>query len=109
MGNTICTSTVHNYHTMGKVFLLYITYGYDEFPKYFSIANGQINKLEKVLEKLQKAGLKVNASKSHFVAQEIEYLGYWLTRHGIQPIPKKVEAVFKKVIPCTRRELRRFI
>jgi hypothetical protein len=33
-------------------------------------------------------GLKVNASKS---VSEIEYLGYWITRNGIQPVPKKLK------------------
>jgi hypothetical protein len=30
-------------------------------------------------------------SKSKFFAEQIEYLGYWMTRQGIQPIRNKVE------------------
>jgi hypothetical protein len=33
----------------------------------------------------------VDTSKSKFFAEQIEYLGYWITRQGIQPIRKKVE------------------
>jgi hypothetical protein len=40
-------------------------------------------------------GLLVNADKSTFCATEIEYLGYWISRSGIQPIPKKVEKPLK--------------
>ena len=39
----------------------------------------------------------------------MEYLGYWISRQGIQPISKKVEAIKNIATPMTRRELRRFI
>jgi hypothetical protein len=65
--------------------------------------------LETVFDRLQKAGLKVNATKSFFGKPELEYLGYWITRNGIQPVAKKVEAILNIDTPKTRRELRRFI
>ena len=49
----------------------------------------QLEKLEKVLKQLADAGLKVNAKKSFFGRPELEYLGYWVTREGVQPVPKK--------------------
>ncbi len=36
-------------------------------------------KLQVVLERLQKAGLHINVTKSNFCQHEIEYLGYVLT------------------------------
>ena len=51
-----------------------------------------LNKLEEVLKRLQKAGLKVNAKKSFFGRAELEYLGYWITRNGVKPMPQKVDA-----------------
>ena len=45
--------------------------------------------LETVFQCLNEAGLKVNAKKSFFGQPELEYLGYWITRHGIQPVSKK--------------------
>ena len=53
--------------------------------------------------------MKVNAAKSSFGMTEIEYLGFWITRHGIKPMPKKVEAIHAIAPPATRKELRRFI
>eukprot|EP00957_Ditylum_brightwellii_P192629 14666646-Ditylum_brightwellii.AAC.1 len=45
------------------------------------IANGNwdshLEQLDKVLDRLKHAGLKVNAQKSFFGHQELEYLGYW--------------------------------
>jgi hypothetical protein len=48
-------------------------------------------KLEMVLARLSTAGMRVNISKSKSFAGQIEYLGYWITRQGIQPIRNKVE------------------
>ena len=46
-------------------------------------------KLETVLIKLEKAGLKVNFAKSKFCKEELEYLGFWITREDIKPVPKR--------------------
>ena len=43
----------------------------------------QITQIETVLCRLQDADLCVNAAKSFFAEAEIEYLGYVLTREGI--------------------------
>jgi hypothetical protein len=58
---------------------------------------------------LREAGLKVNAKKSLFGKVELEYLGYWISRRGIQPISKKVEAIKNLAPPTTKCELRQFI
>ena len=68
-----------------------------------------LEKLEEVLKRIQEAGLKVNAPKSFFARAELEYLGYWITRDGIKPLPKKIEAIMKIAEPKTKRELRSFI
>jgi hypothetical protein len=52
-----------------------------------------LGKLEQVFIRLCNAGLKINAAKSFFCAQETEYLGNILTRGGIKPQPKKVQAI----------------
>jgi hypothetical protein len=52
-----------------------------------------LDKLKQVFIQLCDAGLKINATKSVFCAQETEYLGCMLTRGGIEPQPKKVQAI----------------
>jgi hypothetical protein len=52
---------------------------------------------------------KVNTNKSLFEVSEIEYLGYWITRDGIQPIPKKVKAIQRIAPPTTRKQVQSFI
>ena len=68
-----------------------------------------LDKLNEVLLRLKQAGLKVNAMKSFFGQYALEYLGYWITRDGIQPLPKKVAAILNIATPKTHKELRRFI
>ena len=65
--------------------------------------------LEEMFTRLQKAGLKVNASKSCFGAHKIDYLGYHVTCDGVMPIPKKVEAIQALAVSKTLKQLRQFI
>ena len=53
--------------------------------------------------------MKVNLVKTEFFKSELEYLGYLLTPQGIQPQPKKVEAISRLLPPKTKRQLRRFL
>ena len=68
-----------------------------------------LEELEEVFKRLREAGLKVNAKKSFFARGELEYLGYWITRDGIQPMKNKVSAIMQLAEPKTRKELRSFI
>ena len=51
--------------------------------------------IEIVLTRLQAAGLKVCMSKSAFGKDSLKYLGYWITKNGIQPNTKKVQAILE--------------
>ena len=68
-----------------------------------------LTKLEQVFIRLTEAGLKVNANKSFFGQAELEYLGYWITRDSIQPLPKKVEAMLNIKTPTTRKQFHSFL
>ena len=51
----------------------------------------------------------MNAKKSSFCRTEVEYLGYLITREGIKPQAKKVQALHNMSTPRTRTELRSFL
>jgi hypothetical protein len=68
-----------------------------------------LQRMETVLTRLCDTGLKVNAAKSSFCAHEIEYLGYILTREGIKPQPKKVQAILALNLSNNVKELRHFL
>ena len=67
------------------------------------------SKLRKVLIRLRRTGLKVNAAKCSFCTIETEYLGYVLTREGIKQQPKKVEAILALTPPQNVKQLHRFL
>eukprot|EP00804_Cyclotella_cryptica_P017417 CCRYP_016643-RA/>CCRYP_016643-RA protein AED:0.05 eAED:0.05 QI:1387/-1/1/1/-1/1/1/282/1119 len=68
-----------------------------------------LTKLRRVFIRLRDAGLTVNARKSSFCAVETEYLGYVLSRDGIKPQPKKVQAILALTPPQNVKQLRRFL
>ena len=65
--------------------------------------------LAKVFKRLTEAGLKANARKSSFFQSELECLGCWIAREGIQPQPKKVQAMLNVAPPKNKTALRSFI
>ena len=77
------------------------------------ISNGtyedHMEKLNQVLQRLEERGFRANVRKCFFARDSLEYLGYWLTRNGIQPQPKKVEAICRLSAPQNRRQLRHFL
>ena len=68
-----------------------------------------LDKLGKVLHRLQEKGLRINAPKSTFATDKIEYLGYILTRMGIKPQPGKVSAILALQPPSNVKQLRRVL
>eukprot|EP00804_Cyclotella_cryptica_P005137 CCRYP_011551-RA/>CCRYP_011551-RA protein AED:0.31 eAED:0.39 QI:0/0/0/1/0/0/2/0/361 len=68
-----------------------------------------LNKLRRVFIRLRDAGWTVNTCKSSFCAVETEYLGYVLSRDGIKPQPKKVQAILALTLPQNVKQLHRFL
>jgi hypothetical protein len=68
-----------------------------------------LEKLDVVLQRLKDAGLQVNAKKSFFGHPELEYLGYWITRSGIQPVAKKVEVLKNIAVLMSWKQLCQFL
>ncbi len=68
-----------------------------------------LQKMETVLTRLHDARLKDNVAKSSFCAHEIAYLSYILTREGIKPQSKKVQAILALNLPNNIKELRYFL
>ena len=68
-----------------------------------------LKKVEEVLARLNSKGMQVNARKSFWAVDEVDYLGFRLTKDGVRPQPKKVEAITRMTAPRNKKELRRFI
>ena len=68
-----------------------------------------LEQLEEIFRRCQKANLKLNPSKCRFGLNEIDYLGYIVTPTGVQPNPKKIQAIQALSRPKTVTEMRRLI
>eukprot|EP00957_Ditylum_brightwellii_P154328 11744487-Ditylum_brightwellii.AAC.1 len=79
--------------------------------KYLKPPMGMCNSPDIFQEKMSKifADIKELGKSSGKTRQELEHLGYWVTRQDIEPLQKKVEAILKITPPTTRKQLHSFI
>ena len=68
-----------------------------------------LQKLQKVLEKLQSAGLSLKKEKCMFLVNSVSYLGHRIDAKGLHPLPGKLEAIVKAPAPKSITELKAFI
>ncbi|KAI0230692.1 Retrovirus-related Pol polyprotein from transposon 17.6 [Lamellibrachia satsuma] len=65
--------------------------------------------LEKVLNRLREINLKLSPRKCKYKLQEIPYIGHVLSKDGLKPHPRKVQAITEKPEPENTTDLLRFI
>ena len=65
--------------------------------------------LERVLKMVSSKGLKINRSKCQFMKDEIDFLGYRLSKEGIRPQFEKTRAIKQAPKPKDVHELKAFI
>lgn len=73
-----------------------------------SVAEG-LDKLDRVLASLTKAGFSLNINKCHFFECQIEYLGQEISEMGMRPGKSKTEALLRAPDPKNVREVRQFM
>ena len=64
-------------------------------------------RLQKVLDKIEQSGLRLNRDKCHLKKTEVKYFGHIITKDGIRPNNERVEAILKLKEPendCVRLE-----
>jgi hypothetical protein len=65
--------------------------------------------LDLVLSHLYEYNLQINHKKSKFCGHEADYLGFHLTRDGILPQQKKVQAIYNIAPPTNVRQVHSFL
>ena len=65
--------------------------------------------LDKLFERLQKAGLTINEKKCNFGKSSVPFLGYEVNGRGIRPIKRKLEAIANFPPPSSPKELLGFL
>jgi len=66
-------------------------------------------RLELVLQRLEKHGLKANKQKSEFFKDSVNYCGHKIDKYGLHKTQKKVEAILKVPVPKNVTELKSFL
>jgi hypothetical protein len=68
-----------------------------------------VQKLENIFKRLEQANFKIQPEKCVYGTDKVEYLGHVVTRDGIKPYPRKVQAIEQYPVPKTVRDVRAFI
>ena len=65
--------------------------------------------LAEFLSRCIEHGMTLKPSKTHIAADSIDYLGFKLSKDGIEPLPAKIQPIINFPAPRTKRQVRRFI
>lgn len=65
--------------------------------------------LERVFDRLLRAGLKLKARKCNLFATKVSYLGHIISQEGIATDPEKIKAVAEWPVPSSVSEVRSFL
>jgi transposase InsO family protein len=68
-----------------------------------------LKRIAQVLDRLNKAGLKLKPSKCCFLQQEVSFLGHRVSGNGIETDPEKIRVVEEWPTPASLREVRSFV
>ena len=68
-----------------------------------------LHTLDKVLQILEKAGVRLKKEKCVFMVPSVEYLGHRISKEGLQPADDKVRAILEAPQPTNVSELKAFL
>ena len=81
----------------------------DDVLVYGKTVSEHDERLDKVLQTMQKAGMTLNKEKCQFLQKRIMFLGQLIDESGIRPDPGKVAAIKTMTVPSNVAQLRRFL
>jgi hypothetical protein len=81
----------------------------DDIIVYSTTAREHADRLENVLQRLERANLQLQAEKCQFAQPRVQYLGFVVSEEGISASPDKVEAVRNYPCPNNVKDVRAFL
>lgn len=96
-------------HALGDLVNSYVVVYMDDVLIVASSAQEALQRLQVVLDVLLQKGFSLNPKKCAFLKQEVEYLGYVVSKGQIRPNPRKISALTSLPPPETVTQLRQFI
>ena len=67
-----------------------------------------LDRLERLFERLTRAGMKLKVSKCRLLQREVAFLGHRVSTEGLSTDPAKVEAIREWPVPACLRDVRAF-
>ena len=65
--------------------------------------------LEEVFRHLQEHGIRLNQVKRIFFQSGLEFLGHWIDKNDIRPLPQKMDAAMQAKSPTNVTELKSYL
>jgi hypothetical protein len=81
----------------------------DDLLVFSSTLDEHLRHLREVFHILRSANLTINRSKSNFLTNSVEYLGYEISPAGIKPAKRHLDILKKISMPTNRKEVQRLL
>ena len=81
----------------------------DDFIVYSKTITDHVHHVRLLLDRLNKYGMSIQPEKCHFCEEEVNFLGYQISKEGFLPLENNVKALREITPPTNLQELRRFL
>ena len=94
-------------HVLGNIPGIFV---YMDDVLIYSKSNAQHRKtIDEIFKRLNDNGMAISLKKCVFEVSELDFVGYRVTRDGITPLPRKLEAIVKFPSPTKQKHLLGFL
>lgn len=90
---------------IGSICLVYL----DDILIFSTSIEEHLEAIDKILNRLTHANLKLQVDKCTFLAKQTEFLGHVVTPEGIKPNPEKLKTIDKIALPKTQKGIKSFL
>ena len=81
----------------------------DDILVFTSDFNTHVNVIRELLQRFLKAGLTISPNKTQIAVKEIEFLGFIISKNGVQNSPQNLSKIINVELPRTTKELKRVL